>query len=49
MPTTHAEVQDVSNLWLTESEPRGVVCTTFVENLGGAHMRGTRAGADPHC
>ena len=33
--------------WLTESEPRDAVCTSFIENLGGAHMCGSRAGADP--
>ena len=29
-----------------KSEPRGVACTPFIENLGGAHMHGIRAGAD---
>ena len=23
-----------------------MACTAFIENLGGAHMRGARAGAD---
>ena len=36
-------------LRLTESEPRGVVRTAFIENLGGVHMRGTHAGANPRC
>ena len=36
-------------LRLTKSEPRGAVHTTFIENLGGAHMRGARTGADLHC
>ena len=37
------------NLRLTESEPRDVVRSAFIENLGGARMYGACAGADPHC
>ena len=36
------------DLQLTESEPRGMVHTAFIENLGGVHMHGTHAGTDPH-
>ena len=50
MPTTNAVVSgsrcDSTNGWVTKSEPRAAVCTAFIENLGGAHMRGARAGAD---
>ena len=35
------------NLWPTESEPRDVARTSFIEILGGARMRSVRAGADP--
>ena len=35
------------NLRLTESEPRDAAHTSFIENLGGAHMRSSHAGADP--
>ena len=37
------------NLRLTESEPRDVAHTSFIEILGGVHMRGGRTGADPCC
>ena len=33
--------------WLTESEPRGMVCTAFIENFSGAHMCDACAGTDP--
>ena len=33
----------------TKSEPRDVARTSFIENLGGACMRGNCAGADPRC
>ena len=32
-----------------KNEPRDAVRIPFIENLGGAHMRGGHAGADPHC
>ena len=35
------------NLWLTESEPRDVAHTSFIENLGGVHMHSGCAGTDP--
>ena len=35
------------NLQLTESEPRDAARTSFIENLGGACMYSSRAGADP--
>ena len=35
------------NLWLTKSEPGDVAHTSFIENLGGAHMCSSRAGANP--
>ena len=34
------------NQQLTKSEPRAAACTAFIENLGGARMRGARAGAN---
>ena len=34
------------NQQLTKSEPRGAAYTTFIEKLGGAHMRSAHAGAD---
>ena len=30
-----------------KSEPKGVMCTTFIENLGGARMRSICAGTNP--
>ena len=35
------------NLRLTESEPRDAAHTSFIENLGGACMCSSHAGADP--
>ena len=35
------------NLWLTESEPRDVAHTSFIENLGGTVMHSGCTGADP--
>ena len=49
MPTPMWQSKMCPDLRLTESEPRGMVRTAFIENLGGAHIPGARAGADPHC
>ena len=35
------------NLRLSESEPRDVAHTSFIENLDGAHIRSGCAGTDP--
>ena len=35
------------NLWLTESEPRDAMCTSFIENFGGAHMHSSCTDTDP--
>ena len=48
-PTPMWQSKMCPNLWLTESEPRSMVRTTFIENLGGADMCGAHAGANPHC
>ena len=35
------------NLWLTKSEPRDAVRTSFTEILGGVCMRGIHADINP--
>ena len=39
MPTSMWWSKMCPNLLLTESEPRGTVHTTFIENIGGVHMQ----------
>ena len=49
VPTPMWQSKMCPNLQLTESEPRGMVRTAFIENLGGPPMRGAHAGTNPHC